>query len=325
MVRVVYHPRYNLGFPGAQRLHPFDLRKFARAWAALRKQLGSHLDLLHVSVPEPVSEEALKLVHSPEYLRALRQSGVIAQAIEVPALRRAPWWLLDRFVLQPMRWATAGTIAAGRAALESGLAFNLGGGFHHAKPARGEGFSIYNDIAVMVRTLQREQKLTENCRIAYVDLDAHLGNGVAWCFRDDPRLFHLDMHNADIYPFGDTVASERVDCSLPVRTGCLGDTYLHLLKDHLPPFLDSVGRTARIDLAIYNAGTDVLDGDPLGGLVLSLDDVLARDRFVLETLRGRNIPTVVLASGGYTSISYQAIARTIVTAIKSPLPPSKDA
>src|SRR5262249_55561944 len=128
MACVVYDRRYNLGFPGAQRLHPFDLRKYARAWKALRTEIGPDLDRLHVAVPAPGSDEELSLAHTAEYLKSLRQSAVVAQAIEVPALRRAPWWLLERFVLQPMRWMTAGTILAGRAAFQRGLAFNLGGG-----------------------------------------------------------------------------------------------------------------------------------------------------------------------------------------------------
>jgi histone deacetylase 11 len=316
MLRVVYHPRYNLGFPGAQRLHPFDLRKYARAWQVLRKSLGDRLKQLHVKVDAPVTDAELALVHASDYLRSLRQSGVVAQAIEVPAMRRAPWWLLDRFVLQPMRWATAGTIAAGRAALECGLAFNLGGGFHHAKPDTGEGFSIYNDIAVMIRVLQRDGLLAANSRIAYIDLDAHLGNGVAWCFLDDTRLFHFDMHNGQIYPSYDSIAKQRIDCLIPVSPIWSGHEYLDTLRGRLPPFLDSVSRSASVGLAIYNAGTDVLDNDPLGGLNLSLDDVLTRDLFVIETLRERNLPTVILTSGGYTSFSYEAIARSVLAAIR---------
>lgn len=216
-----------------------------------------------------------------------------------------------------MRWATAGTIIAGTAALQHGRAFNLGGGFHHAKPDASEGFCIYNDIAVMVATLRRNGQLADNSRIAYIDLDAHQGNGVAHCFRDDPRTFLFDIHNGDIYPVSDMEARDRVDCLLPVRTGCGGPEYLSLLRDRLPPFLDSVGRSAAIGLAIYNAGTDVLEDDPLGGLALSLDDILARDRYVLTTLQARHIPTVVLTSGGYTSHSYQAIARTILATAES--------
>lgn len=312
MPRLVYHPRYNLGFPGAQRLHPFDLRKYARAWRELKTRLGPQLNDLHLPIAAQATDDQLALVHSSEYLRSLKQSAVVATAIEVPALRRAPWWLLDRFVLQPMRWATAGTIVAARAALSCGLAFNLGGGFHHAKPDRGEGFSIYNDIAIAVHALRREILLAEGSRIAYIDLDAHLGNGVAWCFRDDPQFFHFDMHNGAIYPTGDTVALNRVDCPLPLQPGCTGRDYLQLLERQLPPFLDSISRSSPIKLAIYNAGTDVLAGDPLGGLNLSLDDVLARDLFVIRSLRDRQIPATILTSGGYTKHSYLAIANTIL-------------
>jgi histone deacetylase 11 len=67
-----------------------------------------------------------------------------------------------------------------------------------------------------------------------------------------------------------------------------------------------------VSLAIFNAGTDVLSGDALGGLELSLADVLQRDQFVLQALRARRIPTVVVTSGGYSTWSYLAIANTIV-------------
>jgi histone deacetylase 11 len=319
MACVVYDRRFNLGFPGARRLHPFDLGKYARAWKVMRTELGPQLDQLHLPVPTPVTDEQLLLVHSAEYLKSLRQSAVVAQAIEVPALRRAPWWLLDRFVLQPMRWMTAGTIAAGRAARERRLAFNLGGGFHHAKPAAGEGFSLYNDVAVMIRVLRQEGRLAEDSRIAYIDLDAHLGNGVAWCFRDDPRVFQFDMHNEQIYPMGDAIARDRVDCPVGLPLGCTGDGYLSQLREQLPPFLGSISRSASVGLAIYNAGTDVLAGDELGGMSLTMDDVLARDRFVVRTLHERELPTVVLTSGGYSQESYQAIARTIVASVRDVL------
>ncbi|HZN33815.1 MAG TPA: histone deacetylase [Pirellulaceae bacterium] len=312
--RIVYDRRVNLGFPGSQRLHPFDLRKYARAWAVLRKQLGSRLAALHLPTPAPASDDDLRLVHSAEYLQSLQSSAVIAQAIEVPALRRAPLWLLDRFLLQPMRWAAAGSVMAARAALECGLAFNLGGGFHHAKPAGGEGFSIYNDIALIVRKLTREGRLAEGSRVVCVDLDAHLGNGVAWCFHDDPRVFLFDMHNALIYPMFDVQARERIDCPIGLAPGTGGGEYLEQLRSRLPPFLDSISRSQRPALAIYNAGTDVLAGDELGGLSLTPDDVLARDLFVLNLLRDRQIPAVMLTSGGYTQQSYQVIARTIAAA-----------
>ncbi len=315
MVRIVYDRRYNLGFPGAQRLHPFDLRKYARAWKSLEHSLGERLREVHVPVGAPVSEDELQLVHEPSYLASLRQSAVVAQAVEVPALRRAPWWLLDRYLLQPMRWATAGTVIAGRAALENGLAFNLGGGFHHAKPGGGEGFSIFNDIAIMIQVLRAGGQLSSGARIACIDLDAHMGNGVAWCFHDDSTVFLFDMHNEAIYPMWDAPARERIDCPIGLAPGCPGSTYLSRLESCLPSFLDSIRRSAPIALAVYNAGTDVLEDDALGGLALTIDEVLLRDRFVLEATHSRAIPTVVVTSGGYGKQSYQSIARMIQSAV----------
>jgi histone deacetylase 11 len=124
-------------------------------------------------------------------------------------------------------------------------------------------------------------------------------------------VFLFDVHNHSIYPMHDARALARVDCPIGLAPGTGGAEYLERLREQLPPFLDSVGRSAPLALAIYNAGTDVLTGDPLGGLELTADDVLKRDLLVLEELRNRKIPAVMLTSGGYTEHSYQAIARTI--------------
>jgi len=90
-----------------------------------------------------------------------------------------------------------GTILAGRLALEQGVAVTLGGGFHHAFPEHGEGFCMFNDVAVAIRALQREGRIR---RAAVVDLDVHHGNGTAAIFRDDPDVFTLSMHQWNNYP-----------------------------------------------------------------------------------------------------------------------------
>jgi histone deacetylase 11 len=71
-----------------------------------------------------------------------------------------------------------GTILAARESLRHGLAINLGGGFHHAKPAGGEGFCIYSDIGIAVASLRADGLLDVSSRVAYIDTDAHQGNGV---------------------------------------------------------------------------------------------------------------------------------------------------
>ncbi|RPI78842.1 MAG: histone deacetylase, partial [Planctomycetaceae bacterium] len=109
---------------------------------------------------------------------------------------------------------------------------------------------------------------------------------------------------------------ERIDCDLPLPANCPGNSYLKILIEHLPGFIDACSRSQRVDLAIYNAGTDVVRGDPLGGLELTPDQVLERDLFVFAQFRQRGIPVVMLPSGGYTAESYRLIASTVAEMLK---------
>ena len=311
MLRIVYSPRYNIGFFGLERLHPFDARKYGRAYRALQKHFGGRLKSLTVSPPRPVNREELLSVHAEYYLDSLNRPAVVARALELGLLRFLPAWLIDWCVLRPMRWATMGTVVAAREAMRAGLAVNLAGGYHHAKPAAGEGFCVYADVALAVHQVREEGLLSEQDRVAHIDLDAHQGNGVAYCFKNDVRVMLFDMFNQGIYPAGDRAALDRVDLPVPLHPRCDGDSYLRLLKEDLPPFLDSVGRSGLLKLAVYNAGTDVYEGDPLGRLGLSAGQVLERDLFVIDLLRRRAVPTAMVLSGGYHRDSYRLVAETV--------------
>ncbi|QDU31143.1 Acetoin utilization protein AcuC [Anatilimnocola aggregata] len=311
MPRVVYDSHYNIGCWGSDRLHPFDTRKYARSWQELQRTLGPQLAQCHQQVDRPVTDEELLLIHSPEYMARLRSSAAIAAVTEVPLLKRLPTWLLRWALLTPMRWAARGTVLACRAAIASGIAVNLGGGFHHAKYDRGEGFCFFSDIALAIHQLRTEQRIMAGDRIAYIDLDAHQGNGVCHFFENDGDVFIFDLYNADIYPSYELRSRQRIDCDLPVHSGCTGDEYLRLVRSHLPPFLDSISRNGKVVLGIYNAGTDVSERDALGRLSLTDADVFERDHFTLAQFRQRNIPVAMLTSGGYTAHSYQLIANTI--------------
>lgn len=315
--RIVYSPNYDIGFFGLERLHPFDSRKYGRAWAALREEFGRRLRNDHVAPEKPAGRDDLGSVHLGAYLDGpLRSPAYLARALEVPPIARVPGWLTDWRVLRPMRWATAGTVRAAREALRTGMAFNLSGGYHHASRDRGEGFCVYADVGVAVTLLRDEGRLGADDRVVYIDLDAHQGNGVARVFADDPRVFLFDVYNELIYP-RDAHARRRIDCDLPIPPGCDDGRYLPLIRAELPRFLDAVSRARRPALAIYNAGTDIFGGDPLGYLRVSAEGVLARDQFVLAQLTERHIPWVTLPSGGYTRESYQLIARTVAWALRT--------
>lgn len=310
MPRIVYSHHYNIGFYGLERLHPFDSRKYGRAWKLLQKQLDSSLNPMWLRPSRPASWAELKLVHSEAYLQSLRDSGSVAQALELPPLSHVPPWLIDWHVLRPMRWATRGSILAAQAALDHGLAVNLSGGYHHAKPDQGEGFCIYSDIGIAIASLRADRLIADDAQIVYIDTDAHQGNGVCQIFANDPRCLLFDIYNTHIYPSHELGARDRLDCDVPLDSGCGDEEYLAALTTRLPRFLESANEST-IGLAIYNAGTDVFAGDPLGGFNVSAAAILNRDLFVVDQLRQRSIPTVMLLSGGYTPVSYQLVAKSV--------------
>jgi histone deacetylase 11 len=211
-----------------------------------------------------------------------------------------------------MRWATAGTILGATLAFQHRLVFNLSGGYHHASAEQGEGFSIYNDIALAIHEIRREGLLGANERIAYVDCDAHQGNAVCHAFFEDPRVFIYDCYNPRIYPVFDVKAKRRIDCNARVLGPSDDSAYLQHLQGTLPSFLDGISRSEAIRFAIYNAGTDVLAGDMLGMMNVTENGVLQRDIYVIDQLLSRGMAVLVLPSGGYTRQSYRLIANTLL-------------
>lgn len=310
-MQIVYSPHYNISAFGLERLHPFDSKKYGRAWNLLKERFGPALADFHIPVDRPASDEELSLVHTHEYLNGLHSAANIAMALEIPMLGMMPASLLEWRILRPMRLAVRGSVIAAKAALEKGAAVNLSGGYHHAKPNHGEGFCVFSDIALIVRQLRRENLLQPDATVVYVDLDAHQGNGVCHQFLSDKRFHIFDMYNGNIYPSADSEARARINASFPLPFDCTGGQYLAILRQNLPAFLDSFAQS-KPRLAIYNAGTDVFARDKLGGLSLSAADILQRDQFVANEFRQRQIPFVMLLSGGYSRGSYRLVANTVI-------------
>lgn len=304
---LVYSPDYDISLPGLDWLHPFDGRKFSRAWARLGKLSNGACEQALLCPQAPIATEDLLRVHSRDYLDSLSSSQVVARALEVKALAWLPSSVVMRRVLDPMRMACAGTLLAMRHALQQqAVAMNLGGGFHHAFRDHGEGFCIYADVAAALATVRAQGLLTPGDPVAIVDLDAHRGNGVWDLCGSDPSVHVLDLYNAQVYPGLFPGSIEEFPFQIPLKARTSDDAYLATLGEELPSFLSSMPR--KPTLAIYNAGTDVLAGDPVGRLEMSADGVVARDAMVLDTLSGQGIPTVIVTSGGYTSRSHELIA-----------------
>lgn len=232
--------------------------------------------------PDRVERTALALVHTDEYVSSI-EDGTLSE----PAVRRLgfPWGpgLRERSFR-----TVQGTVEAARDALAHGAGLNLAGGTHHAFAGWGEGFCVFNDVAVATRTLQREGRLR---RVAVVDLDVHQGNGTARIFEDDPDVFTFSMHGEGNYPF--QRERSRLDVELP--DGTEDATYLAVLEAHLDAVLDE----AAPELVFYLAGADPFSGDRFGRLKLSVDGLRRRDRRVFAACARRAVPVVVTLAGGY--------------------------
>ncbi len=311
MPRIVYSPNYNVRLWGLERLHPFDARKYQKVWELLEEEFGAQLATLDAAPTEPVSFEDLAIVHSPEHLARVRTSAGLAKAFDIGLAAYMPNFWLQNGLVTPVRWAAAGTVQAARLALEHRLAMNLGGGFHHARPDKPAGFCLFNDVAVAVHLLRREEKIARDDIVAYIDLDAHQGNGVCHCFMNDPSVKILDVFNADVYPNRDEAAKNRIDIGVPLDLGTDGTKYLHELRRALSRFLDLCERNGKVAIAFCNLGADVLMGDPLGAMSLTPDELLERDTLTVDALAERSIPTVTTASGGYAKDDFRAIAKSL--------------
>jgi histone deacetylase 11 len=298
MVPLIYGSQYNITALGLERLHPFDSRKYRRIrdWL-VRQGLRQRGDF---TAPRLCTHADLLRIHTPEYLRSLRDRRVLARVLEVPVLRFLPACLIAWRVLRPMRWAAGGTVLACWLALEQGLAINLGGGYHHAGPARGGGFCLYADVPLALAILKKEGRLSS---ALVVDTDAHQGNGTADAIRPWDWAHILDFYESDIFPW--PKAEEDMPVPLPPRTN--GEEYLDALRQHLPRALARF----RPDLVVYNAGSDVLWSDPLSHLFLTAEELAERDLYVVTEVREKGIPLAMVLSGGYGPVSWEAHARSI--------------
>lgn len=302
----VYSPAYDFRLPELpavehSNLHRFDGLRAQRAWELFLA--GGEVSADELLAPREVTRAELERVHSAEYLDSLASPLVLADILEIPGAAEAPIELLDQRILAPMRLATGGTLLAAQRAVSGELAFQLAGGYHHAKPLGGEGFCVYNDLSVALRWALEAGGVE---RAMVVDLDAHQGNGTSEAFADEPRVAILDCYNRDIFP-GDERARRGLRWDLPLASQTEGPEYLGALMEVLPTALDELCP----QLLLYNAGTDIVAGDPLGQLAVSPAHVVARDLLVIEQAAERELPLVVIPSGGYTDESHRLIAATL--------------
>nr|XP_020836904.1 histone deacetylase 11 isoform X1 [Phascolarctos cinereus] len=337
---IIYSPKYNITFLGLEKLHPFDAGKWGKVINFLKEE-NFLADVMMVEAREATDED-LRVVHTQRYLNRLKWSFVVATITEIPPVFCLPNFVVQRHVLRPLRTQTGGTIMAGKLAIERGWAINIGrllynqlfdqlchrgwkrhkpcfeeplcwtdkiprqcGGFHHCSSDKGGGFCVYADITLSIKFLFDRVEGVSKATI--IDLDAHQGNGHERDFMDDSRVYIVDIYNRNIYP-GDGFAKRAIKRKVELEWGTGDQDYLMKVDEHVKGALSD----HEPDVIIYNAGTDILDGDPLGGLSVSAEGIIKRDEMVFRAARSQNIPIFMVTSGGYQKHTARIIADSIL-------------
>ena len=260
--------------------HTFPMTKYSR----LRELVVADgiIGADNLRVPDAATRDELLAVHTPRYVDA-----VIGGTLDAKEQRRIgfPW---SPAMAERARRSVGATIAASRQALVDGVSGNLAGGTHHAFADHGEGYCVFNDVAVAARLMQRDHHIE---RVLVIDLDVHQGNGTAAIFADDPSVFTLSIHAASNFPF----RKERSDLDIELPDGTGDEAYLEALDAALETAFD----LANPQMLFYVAGADPYEGDRLGKLKMTIDGLRERDRRVVRWFGSSEVPCVVTMAGGY--------------------------
>lgn len=278
--------------------HPFKPERAERTWEMCRSRgLLEGAGVRTVEIEEP-EEGLLETFHTPEYIALLRRAES-GREIDMEMLHAGIGTAENpvfRGLYTYCALAATASVAAARCVAGSGSAFNPCGGFHHAHPDRASGFCYVNDAAIAIRHLRGA-----GARVAYLDIDAHHGDGVQEAFYDDPGVLTISIHESGrtLFPWGGferetgAGAGEGFNINVPLEPGTDDRAFLILFGEIV---MDAL-RLFEPEIIVGTFGTDTFAADPLthlrmtnNGYVEALGMLLARFRRI-----------VALGGGGYST------------------------
>jgi acetoin utilization protein AcuC len=294
---------------------------------ALARQFGL-LDAPQVSL-EPVrtaDDELLELVHAPEYVRAVKNVAHTGYAQRL----RYGLGTDDNPVFPGMHEASALVVGAGVAAAsavwsgQAAHAANMAGGLHHAMRAHASGFCLYNDVAIAIAHLLDQGAQ----RVAYVDIDAHHGDGVQAAFYDDPRVLTISLHEhpSTLFPgtgLPDEIGgpkAEGMSVNVALPAGTRDAAWLRAFDAIVPALLQAFAP----QILVTQHGCDSHAFDPLAHLMLTVDGqraaAQALHRLAHEHANGR---WVLFGGGGYSVVEVvpRIWTHVLAEAAHHPIPP----
>ena len=240
--------------------------------------------------PKKIKEKWVEKAHDRIYIQNLKSLSLTKSEI------RKTGFPLTRELVEREFMITEGSRQCVDYALEFGAAANIAGGTHHAFRDKGEGFCLFNDVAVASYYALEKFKLDQ---ILVIDLDVHQGNGTASIFGKENRVYTFSMHGKKNYPF----KKEKSDLDIELDDGVKDDEYLKTLEQTVKK-LDA---KLNPNLIFYISGVDILSTDKLGRLKVSREGCKKRDEMVFEFAQKNNVPIVTSMGGGYSEKIYDIV------------------
>jgi len=281
--------------------HPFKVLRY-QLTHALFDELGllgnERVDVLECPV---ATEEDLLLFHRQDYLERLADFS----ASDTP---RADFFYGLGDVENPVfkglydwaRLVCGGTLEAADQVTEGGrrIAFNMAGGWHHAHAARASGFSYLNDAVIAIESLVRQ-----GLRVAYVDIDAHHGDGVQEAFYTSDKVLTISLHETgdDFFPHTGYVREfgRGVGYGYAVNVPFIRHADDRLFRIGFERIALPLLKAYAPDVLVSQMGVDALRTDPLTRLEMTTASI----EFAALELKRLDLPWVVLGGGGYDKIN----------------------
>jgi acetoin utilization protein AcuC len=277
--------------------HPLRMERLGLTWRLIEAYGLTALPAMVVREPAPAAEAAIREFHGEAYVEVLKAADSGRAPREAPLFGLGPG---DNPVF-PGVWQVARLIAGGSilaaelvAAAEVDRAFHFAGGLHHAARDRASGFCYVNDAVLAILRLR-----ARGLRVAYIDIDAHHGDGVQAAFYEDPNVLTVSLHERGdrLFPgtgFVDEAgegAGVGYSVNLPLEAFTESDTYLAAFDAVVPPLV----RRFAPDVVVAQLGIDSHRTDPLTHLALDLQGFAA----ALDAILGLAPRIVALGGGGY--------------------------
>lgn len=306
----IYSDRFSSYYYGAN--HPMKPVRLRLTYELIQELGLAALPGSTIVEARKASEKEILLFHTSEYLRVLKEANGGLIPVDGPAHGLG---FGDNPVFSGVYdWSCYSTGASVQAASlvesnEAGIAFNIAGGLHHAMPGRASGFCYINDAAVAIRHLVSLGK-----RVAYVDIDAHHGDGVEYAFYDTDKVLTISIHESGqwLFPGTGLVTDTGIgegrgySVNMPLPPGTCDELYLRVFDEVVPPFIDAF----KPDIIVTQLGVDSFETDPITHLSLT---TLSFEPMV-KRFRSFGLPWVALGGGGY-DLSNVSRAWTLAWAI----------